>query len=83
MICESSMRLVRSGRMPDVVISIEYGYEFGEEALVEALERHPDVDVVLNANSLGRATSAALEHADNAGVHILNLSSLMGGLKNL
>ncbi|MFI1619674.1 hypothetical protein ACH4VT_22320 [Streptomyces lydicus] len=82
MICESSMRLTRSGGMPDVNISVEYGYEFGEEALVKALARHPGVDVVLNSNPNGRATSLALEHAEHAGVRLLDLSALMGVLRN-
>ncbi|MGV9358330.1 hypothetical protein [Streptomyces misionensis] len=83
MICESSMRIARMGRMSDVKVSIEYGYEFGEEALVKALDRHPGMDVVLNSNPNGRMTSAALEHAEHAGVRLMSLSSLMGELSNL
>ncbi|MBP5938535.1 hypothetical protein [Streptomyces acidiscabies] len=82
MICESSMRIARAGGMSDVTVSVEYGYEFGEEALVKALDRHPGMDVVLNSNPNGRMTAAALEHAKHAGVRLLNLSSLMGALKN-
>jgi hypothetical protein len=82
MICESSMKIVRSGGMPDVKVSVEYGYEFGEEALLSALDRHPGVDVVLNSNPNGRATSTAIKHAEHAGVRLLDLSSLMGELQN-
>ncbi|MFJ9197884.1 hypothetical protein [Streptomyces flaveolus] len=82
MICESSMRIVRVGNMSNVTVSVEYGYEFSEEALVKALDRHPGMDVVLNSNPNGRMTAAALEHAKHAGVRLLNLSSLMGALKN-
>ncbi|MBP2581825.1 hypothetical protein J3A78_002303 [Streptomyces sp. PvR006] len=82
MICEASMRLVRHGGMPDIRVSVDYGYEFGEEALMQALERHPEVEVVLNSNPNGRFTSAALRHAENAGVRIFDMSSLMGALNN-
>ncbi|MEW2118448.1 hypothetical protein AB0945_25310 [Streptomyces sp. NPDC005474] len=82
MICEASMRLVRRGEMSDVRVSIDYGYEFSEEALMQSLERHPQVDVVLNSNPNGRFTSAALNHAENAGVRLLDMSALMGTLNN-
>ncbi|MFJ5219918.1 hypothetical protein ACIP98_35140 [Streptomyces sp. NPDC088354] len=82
MICESTMKVVRLGGMSDVKVSVAYGYEFGEETLVKELERHPDVDVVLNSNPNGRATASALEHAKHAGVRLLDLSSLMGELRN-
>ncbi|MDH6487309.1 hypothetical protein [Streptomyces sp. SAI-127] len=83
MICEASMRLIRSGGLPHITLSVDYGYEFSEEALVKALTRHPGVDVVLNSNPNGRATSAALKHAEHAGVRLLDMSSLMGALRRL
>jgi hypothetical protein len=82
MICESSMRILRAGGLSDVTVSVEYGYEFGEEALVKALDRHPGMDVVLNSNPNGRMTAAALEHAKHAGVRLLSLTSLMGAMKH-
>ncbi|MFE4540342.1 hypothetical protein ACFRKB_35630 [Streptomyces scopuliridis] len=82
MVCESSMTLIRKGGMASVTVSVEYGYEFGEESLVKALGRHPGVDVVLNSNPSGRATSAALEHAEHAGVRLLSLAELMGVINN-
>ncbi|MDX3854157.1 hypothetical protein [Streptomyces sp. AK02-01A] len=82
MICEASMRLVRHGGMPDIRVSIDYGYEFGEETLMQSLERHPLTDVVLNSNPNGRFTSAALAHAENAGVRLHSMSSLMGTLSS-
>ncbi|MBO1418400.1 hypothetical protein [Streptomyces sp. FH025] len=78
MICEASMKLIRVGRMPNVRLSVEYEYEFGSEALVKALEHHPGVNVVLNSNPNGKPTRAAMRHAENAGVRLLDMSSLMG-----
>jgi hypothetical protein len=80
MICEATMRLRRRGGLSDVIVAVEYEYEFSEEALVGALERHPDADVILNANPNGRPTSAALSHARHAKVPIFRLSELMGAL---
>ncbi|MGW4426024.1 hypothetical protein [Streptosporangium sp. NPDC004631] len=80
MICESSLRLRREGSLSDVVIAIEYEYEFSEEATVRAISRHPDADIILNANPNGRATTAAYSHARDARVPIYKISELMGAL---
>jgi hypothetical protein len=80
MICESSMRLRRRGPLGDVVVAIEYEYEFSEEGVVQAINRHPDADVLLNANPNGEATSAARSHARHAGTAIYKASELMGAL---
>ena len=53
---------------------------FTEEALVHALARHPDVDVVYNANPNGTVTDAAYSHAGHAGVEVLGFRDLMGRL---
>ncbi|MFD4654698.1 hypothetical protein ACFWP2_03605 [Kitasatospora sp. NPDC058444] len=83
MICEASMKLIREGARSDLHLAVEYQYEFGVEALVRALERHPGVKVVLNSNPNGRETSAALTHAGHAGVRLLGMSSLMSELGKL
>lgn len=80
MICEGSLRLRREGTLSDVVIAIEYEYEFSEEAAVRAISRHPDADIILNANPNGRATTAAYSHARDAQVPIYRISELMGAL---
>jgi hypothetical protein len=80
MICEASMRLKRKGSLSDVLVAVEYEYEFSEEALVQAIKRHPDATVIINANPNGRATSAAMAHAENAEVTIFGVSELMGAL---
>jgi hypothetical protein len=80
MICEASMRLRRTGSLSDVVVAIEYEYEFSEEAVVRAISRHPDADVLLNANPNGTATAAAYSHAYDAGIAIYKTRELMGAL---
>jgi len=80
MICEASMRLNRHGGLNDVVVAVEYEYEFSEEAMVCALTRHPDVDVVLNSNPNGGTTGAALTHAAHAEIPIFRFIELMGAL---
>lgn len=80
MICEASMRLRRQPPLSDVVISVEYDYEFGEESLVRAIQRHPAVDAVVNANPNGRPTMAALEHGDFANVPVYRIAEMMGAL---
>jgi hypothetical protein len=80
MICEASMRLNRHGGLSDVTVAVEYEYEFSEEAMVCALARHPDVDVVLNSNPNGRPTSAALTHAAHTKIPIFSFTELMGAL---
>jgi hypothetical protein len=79
MICEASMQLVRDG-LSTVEIAVEYEYEFGEEALVRALNHHPGVDAVLNSNPNGKPTTAALKHAEQAGVGLFSFRELMGAL---
>jgi hypothetical protein len=80
MICEASMRIKRRRRLSDVIAAIEYEYEFSEEALVRALERHPDARVVVNANPNGKSSNAALTHAESAEVSIFGLREVMGAL---
>ncbi len=80
MICEASMRVERQGGMSDVVAAIEYQYEFSEEAMVQALARHPDATVILNANPNGKPTSAALTHVTYTGVPIFRFAEMMGAL---
>lgn len=79
MICESSARVRRRGRK-DVVVGIEHVYEFGEEAVVHALERHPDIDAILNSNVNGTMTRAARRHASQLGVGLFDLRGLMSAL---
>lgn len=57
-------------------IAIEKEYEFTEEALVQALARHPDVDIVYNANPNGTPTEAANRHAAQVGFEILLFGEL-------
>ena len=80
MICEASMKIVRSGSLPPVTVAIEYEYEFAEEALVKAIQRHRGVSAILNANPNGRPTRAALEHAKSTGIGLFSLGELMGAL---
>lgn len=80
LICESSLHLKRKGSLSDVVVAIEYEYEFTEEATVHAINRHPDADIILNANPNGTATTAAYAHARDAGVSIFKIGELMGAL---
>jgi hypothetical protein len=80
MICEATMHVSRVGALDPLRIAVEYHYEFTEEALVHALERHPDVDVVYNANPNGTVTEAAYSHAEHAGVEVLGFRELMGRL---
>jgi hypothetical protein len=80
MVCESSLRLRRRGRLSDVVVAVEYEYEFSEEGVVQAINRHPDADVLLNANPNGGGTVAAYSHAYHANVAIYKTGELMGAL---
>lgn len=80
MICEASMLLRREGALSNVVVAVEYEYEFTEEALVRAITRHPDADLILNSNPNGSTTQSAYSHARNADVPIYRLAELMGAL---
>jgi hypothetical protein len=80
MICEATMHVSRGGTLDPLRIAVEQHYEFTEEALVAALARHPDVDVVYNANPNGTVTRAAYSHAGHAGVEVLGFKELMGRL---
>lgn len=77
MICEATMEVRRTGGLAALRIAVEYQYEFTEEHLVQALDRHPDVEVVYNANPNGSVTEAAYEHAHHADVEVLGLKELM------
>lgn len=80
MLCESSMLLRRRGSLSDLVVAVEYEYEFGEEALVSAIARHPDANAILNANPNGTTTSAALRHGRETNVPAFRYRELMGAL---
>jgi hypothetical protein len=80
MICEASMQIDRKGSLTTLLLSVERHYEFTEEALVGALDRHPSVDLVYNANPNGSITQAAHAHADHAGVEVLGFKELLGRL---
>lgn len=80
MVCEACMQLIRVGALPPVTVAVEYEYEFTEEALVAAIQRHRAAQAILNANPNGRPTQAALAHARFAGVGLFNLGELMGAL---
>lgn len=80
MICESSMVVRRSASLGDVTIAVEYEYEFSEEAAVNAIGRHPDADIILNANPSGTTTTVAYAHARDVRVPIYGLRELMGAL---
>lgn len=80
MVCEAAMQINRKGGLPSLQLSVEYHYEFTEEALVGALKHHPDVDIVYNGNPNGTITEAALDHAGHANVEVLGLKDLMGRL---
>jgi len=71
------MEVRRTGGLAALRIAVEYQYEFTEEHLVQALDRHPDVEVVYNANPNGSVTEAAYEHAHHADVEVLGLKELM------
>ncbi|MEV5751140.1 hypothetical protein AB0L00_25250 [Actinoallomurus sp. NPDC052308] len=79
MICEASMELFRDG-LSNIVIAIDYQYEFSEEALVGAIKRHPQANAIMNVNPNGRPTEAALEHARHAKIGLFNYTELMGAL---
>ncbi len=80
MTCEATMRLERERPLSDIRLAVEYEYEFGEEALVRALERHPGADAVVNANPNGRPTMAALLHGQYANVPVYRIDDMMGAL---
>ena len=80
MICEASMRLERHKGLSELVVAVDYQYEFSEEAVVQAVKHHPNASVIVNANPNGRSTGAALTHAQHAGVTIFGVSELMGAL---
>jgi hypothetical protein len=80
MICEASMRVERHSGLSDLVVAVEYEYEFSEEAVVHALSRHPAANVILNGNPNGRPTNAALAHAQHAGVSLVKIGELMSNL---
>lgn len=77
MVCEAAMQIDRKDALPSLQMSVEYHYEFTEEALVKALKHHPHVDVVYNANPNGTITQAAHDHAGHAGVEVLGFKDLM------
>ena len=77
MICEATMDVSRTGTLDALRMAVEYEYEFTEEALVRALARHPEVDVVYNANPNGKVTQAAYRHAGHANVEVLGFKELM------
>jgi hypothetical protein len=78
--CEAAMRIKRKKNLGDVTIVVEEVYDFGEEALMDALERHPDVDAVVNGNPSGSFTKSARDFARNIGVGVFSLQELMGAL---
>jgi hypothetical protein len=80
MICEATMRLRREPPLSDILIAVEYDYEFGEESLVRALQRHAGVNAVVNANPNGRPTMAALTHGEYANVPVYRIAEMMGAL---
>lgn len=80
MICESYMRIDRMGALDSLRIAVEYHYEFTDEALVGALGRHGDADIIYNANPNGKVTQAAHRHADTAGIEVLGFGELMSRL---
>jgi hypothetical protein len=80
MICESSFVLIRKEPLPSLTVAVDYQYEFTQEALVAAVERHPDARIFLNANPNGRPTSAAVGHGEFAGVEVHRIGELMSRL---
>jgi hypothetical protein len=80
MVCEAAMQIDRTGALQPLRLSVEYHYEFTEEALVAALERHPNVNIVYNANPNGTVTEAAHAHAGHSGVEVLGFKELMSRL---
>jgi hypothetical protein len=77
MICEAMMRVRRIDGLRSLLVSVESHYEFTEEAMVQALARHADVDIVYNGNPNGTITEAAHAHAKHAGVEVLGFGDLM------
>ncbi len=77
MICEAMMRVHRSDGLGSLLVSVESHYEFTEEAMVQALARHADVDIVYNGNPNGTITEDAHTHAGHAGVEVLGFGDLM------
>lgn len=82
MICEASMHIRRAGPLSDVIAAVEYEYEFSEEALVRAIDRHPDADIVVNANPNGSTTTAAGAYAHDVGVKLVGIRELMVALND-
>lgn len=66
----------RTGLSP-LLVAADYQYEFSEEALVQAIARHPDAQVVYNANPNGRPTVAATRYATQTGVEVLKFGELL------
>jgi len=79
MICEASMKLFRDG-LNDVVVAVDYQYEYSEEAFVDAINRHPHANAILNTNPNGRPTEAAIAHTRHAKIGLFNFAELMGAL---
>lgn len=80
MICEASILVKRHGDLGDIKVAVEHVYEFGHEALVDALERHPGMNAIVNSNPNGRFTEAATAYAREARVGVFRLGNLMGAL---
>lgn len=76
MICEASFSVARAGLRP-LVIAVAYEYEMTEEALVSAIQRHPEASIIYNANPNGRTTTAAVRHAADSDTETLRFRELM------
>lgn len=76
MVCENLFEVRRTGHSP-LLVAADYQYEFSEEALVEAIARHPDAQVIYNANPNGRPTTAASRYAKQVGIEVLGIGGLL------
>lgn len=80
MICERTMRLTRSRGLPDVTLAVDEQYEFSAEAVIDAVNLHPDVDIICDNNPNGRVTSSAIAQAEHSGVEVLKRRDLFSRL---
>jgi hypothetical protein len=66
--------------LPEYARRRQHSEQPAEGHTLQALARHPNVDIVYNANPNGTVTQDAYCHADHAGVEVLGLKDLMGRL---
>ena len=74
------MRVVRRSNLAPLIVSVDEQYEFSVEALINAINLHPDADVVCDNNPNGRVTAEAQNYAEHAGKEVMKLRDLYARL---